>query len=689
MRLLNILALACRLGLMATALLTPPSASAAAKTVAKSAAASFPLDPLSADEIRTTVATLKAAGDISGETEYPLIRLHEPPKAEILDYKPGSSFRREAFVIAYDRKARKTFEGVVDLRAKRVLAWTERPSVQPPIVEKDANLATDIVRADPRWREAMRKRGITNFDGVEIRALSAGYYGDPDEDGRRMLRCVSFLADGATNILARPIEGVIAHVDLTEGKVARFVDAGILPVPRDEAEYDARASVPLRTPPKPLVISQPEGPSFQVQGQEVRWQNWRFRFALDPREGLAIYTVGYEDRGRLRSILYRASLSEMLVAYGDASEGWYWRNILDEGENMLGWTALSLEPGADAPQNAVYFGSTVADEKGAPQVTPRAVALYERDGGLLWKHADYGGRNDSRRARELVISCITTIGNYDYGFNWVFRQDGTLEQETLLTGIMTTKGVARASDAEADHAGTSHGHLVMPYVEAVHHQHFFNFRLDLDVDGAENSVVEQNAAPAPAGPENRYGGVFAMTDTLLRTERAARRLLDLGASRRWRVINPGQRNALGQPTGYTLLPGENIAPLALPDAWIRKRGAFVDAHLWVTRENPEELHAAGDFPNQSRGGDGLPAFAGDDQSLDRQDVVLWYTMGTTHIPRPEDWPVMPVHRMGFKLVPTGFFGRNPALDVPPVANRAGKKIASALRPRSKTAARVR
>jgi primary-amine oxidase len=52
------------------------------------------------------------------------------------------------------------------------------------------------------------------------------------------------------------------------------------------------------------------------------------------------------------------------------------------------------------------------------------------------------------------------------------------------------------------------------------------------------------------------------------------------------------------------------------------------------------------------------------RSIAGKDIVVWYTMGITHLPRPEDWPVMPVHEAGFKLIPTGYFSRNPALNLP-------------------------
>lgn len=49
-------------------------------------------------------------------------------------------------------------------------------------------------------------------------------------------------------------------------------------------------------------------------------------------------------------------------------------------------------------------------------------------------------------------------------------------------------------------------------------------------------------------------------------------------------------------------------------------------------------------------------------------MVLWHTFGISHIPRPEDWPVMPVEACGFRLRPWGFFDRNPTLDVPAARN---------------------
>ncbi len=631
-------------------------------------AADHPLDPLTQDEIATTVQVLKAGGKITQSSRFPIIVLNEPPKEKVLKFEAEKAMRREAFAVVYERGPNQTFEAIVDCDHRSLLSWKEVPGVQPYFMNEDDDLTEEIVRADPRWQEALRKRGITDFEHVQIDPWPAGSYDFGGMKGVRAAIGVSYYKAGSVNPYARPIEGVTAIVDLNAKKVIKLVDTGVVPVATATADFDEHSVGKLRTPPETLQIVQPQGASFEVRGHEVRWQNWHFRFALHAREGLVLYTVGYEDQGRLRSVLYRGSLSEMVVPYADPDTSWYFRNVFDEGELGVGQLVQPLEPLTDVPPNTTLFDAVLANDHGKPYEIHRAVALYERDGGILWKHVDEKtNKNESRRARELVLSCVSAIGNYDYGFNWVFHQDGTLEMEILLTGTMEPKGVSKTTDAV--HSEKNNGHLVAERIEAVHHQHFFNFRLDMDVDGAtQNSVVEIDTESVPAGPDNPKGNAFEIKERALSTEQEAQRHLNLTSSRKWKVINRSVRNALRQPVGYVLFPEENSVPYATPDSSLLQRAGFLNAHLWVTRYDPTEMYAAGNYVNQSQGGDGLPKWIRANRSIDGQDIVLWYTMGITHITRPEDWPVMPVHRAGFKLVPSGFFTRNPALDVPKPAH---------------------
>jgi primary-amine oxidase len=453
------------------------------------------LAPLTKDEILTAVQILRQAAKVSDDSRFSLITLDEPSKDEVLSARTSSKPDREAFVVVYERSSNQTFEALVDLSSRKVSSWKEVHGVQPSYLSEDTKIVEDAVRADPRWQEAMRKRGISDLSEVRIDDWAGGYFGDSKESGFRFRRAISYYggAPSINTFVTGPVEGVVVYVNLNTKQVFKFIDTGVVPRPKIATALGSGESDHSKEALKKLQVIQPDGASFRVQDMEVSWQNWRFRFALNSREGLVLYTVGYEDRGKVRSILYRGSLSEMVVPYGDPSDAWYFRNAFDEGEDSMGRYANSLEPEVDAPSNATFFDATLADETGVPFEIPRAVALYERDGGLLWKHFDRdNNQNDSRRSRELVLSWIATVGNYDYGFNWIFHQDGTLEMRVLLTGIMETKGVDMAADLHSPAHEPTYGHLVDTNLLAVHHQHFFNFRLDMDVDGTKNSVEEMN-----------------------------------------------------------------------------------------------------------------------------------------------------------------------------------------------------
>lgn len=631
--------------------------------------AAHPLDPLSGDEMRAAVRALRARPGFPAEARFAVLALNDPPKREILDYRGGSSFTRQVFAVVYDRKQNKTFETLVNVKdpgKPKVDSWREVPGVQPLVLEEEGDLIEEILRGDERWIALVKKRGL-DPDAVQIDYWAVGTV-PPQYRGRRLLRGLTFFQGDAANFYGQPVEGLDALVDLNSGEVLELTETPKPPpLPDRGQDFDEesvrRSLGKLREPPKPLSITQPQGPSFELRGNEVRWQKWRFRYLMHPREGLVLYLVSYDDpQGKPQPVLYRASFSEMAVPYGDPAGNWNWRCAFDVGEYGVGKGAYSIEPKLDAPENAVLLDAVFANDFGRPVVYQDVVGIYERDGGLLWKHRETGGdqqNNESRRGRELVIFTIATVGNYDYSINWIFRQDGAIEVESGLTGIMLAKGVFQES-----HTHDANGHLVARRVVAPHHQHILNFRLDFDVYGTANSVAEMNTHSMPPGPENPAGNGIVMEEKVLPREQDAQRDLSLADARAWRVLNPEKKNLLGYERGYILVPGPNSVAYPLPDSLARKRAGFMNHHVWVTRYRPGELYAGGDYPNQSEGGDGLPRYTAGNEPIENTDLVVWYTMNVTQIPRPEEWPVMPTTRIGFKLLPAGFFEANPALNVP-------------------------
>ena len=623
-------------------------------------APNHPLDPLTPGEIRRASAAVRSAYDLGAGMMFETVSLQEPEKSAVHSFRAGVSFPREAFVCAFDRSNGKVWEARVDLISDKVVDWRHVPDVRPRILLDDITLVGEVARADQRFRAALARRGITDIDNVQVDPWSAGNYGLPDEEGRRLSHTFCwYRSEKNDNGYAHPIEGVCAVVDLDRAEVLRVDDYGVADVPMFNRNYAARYRTVFRDDVNPLEIVQPHGPSFVVEGNEVRWQKWRFRVGFNAREGLVLHAIAYEDGDRLRPVLHRAALSEMVVPYGHPGGGHFRKNAFDVGEYGIGVLANSLTLGCDCLGAIHYFDAWLADSKGDPYCIERAVCLHEEDFGILWKHTDlFTGEVDVRRARRLVVSSISTVGNYEYGSFWYFFQDGSIHFEMKATGILNTAGLRRG---EAPHYGT----IVSPGVYAHYHQHIFNMRLDVEVDGERNRVVEVDTIALPIGSDNPHGNAFTIQETVLASERAAQRNVDFNAARFWKIESAESRNQLGQPTAYKLLPLSPVPTFSNPQSMVAKRAAFMMRQLWVTAYHPDELHAAGRYPNQSRGGDGLPAWTAADRPLIDTDIVVWHSFGLHHIPRPEDFPVQPVITAGFALHPAGFFAENPALDVPP------------------------
>ena len=629
--------------------------------------AAHPLSMLSAEEVLIAKQVTTKAGDLGEGAVVVHVILVEPSKESLAAWSQGDPVLRTVKMLVLPGAELTMIELHISVSEERVLERKLIEGMRPALLMGESFIAMLACKEHPDYIAAMARRGIVDLEHVQIDPWPAGAFGFAAEEGRRIARCISFVRLTADdNGYARPVEGLLVHVDLGTGEVIEVIDHAQLdgvdpiPVPQTPARYGPDDVGPLRTDLKPISITQPEGASFTVEDNLVSWQKWSLRIGWDPYEGLVLHDLGYFDSGRVRKILHRASISEMVVPYGDPGPVQGWKNAFDAGEWGLGRMTQSLTLGCDCLGEIYYMDATMATEQGDAWVVPNAICMHEEDYGIGWKHVDLlTGRHEVRRSRRLVISHIATVGNYEYGFFWYLYLDGNIQMEAKLTGIMSSQGLP---DSEPHpFAGRIASGVVAPV-----HQHLFCARLDFDVDGEENRVEEVHVETMPAGPDNPWGNGFAAHAQLLERESGAKWQTDSASSRSWRVTNPGVLNGLNRPVGYKLVPTMSTPTLmARPESSVARRAGFAQHNLWVTPFDSEELRAAGEFPNQHEGGAGLPEWTAADREIVDTDIVLWYTFGITHIPRPEDWPVMPVEYTGFMLMPYGFFDRNPALDVPP------------------------
>ncbi|MFI8632382.1 primary-amine oxidase [Microbacterium sp. NPDC077663] len=629
-------------------------------------AVAHPLEPMTTAEIARFGDVVAAAGLVNENVRFGYVLLREPSKSDVLAWQPGDPITRIISAVVLDVKTLVQHFVAVDVTAGAIIEQREmEPATEgwAPFLDEELFATQEIIMSDEAVIAALEARGLP-LDRIRWMALSAGHFGYEDEVGIRAARATAYIApepekDMGTlaEFFGTPVEGIAVHLDLTNFKVLRVVETGHFPLPENTRsnffDPEIRGTERTGTGLKPIEITQPEGASFILDGHAIEWDKWKLRIGFTAREGVTLHQLSYDGR----PIIYRASVSEMVVNYGELSPIRSWQNYFDNGEYQFGRNAASLDLGCDCVGEITYLPAVFADDFGQPTVRPNAICIHEEDFGIGWKHTDPMTQiKQVRRQRRLVISTFLSVGNYDYGFYWYLYLDGKIELEVKATGIVYTSGVR---DGDYPFAPQ-----VAPGLGAPVHQHLFNVRLDMTVDGINNAVDEIDVVAVPKDRDNPWGAAFRAKETRLHNERIAQRYTNPDAGRVWRISSTETENYLGKAPSYVLHPKGGPLLITPEDAPITKRAVFATKALWVTKYDPTELWPAGYTPNQHPGGAGLPTYVADNENIDGEDIVLWHTFGFTHIPRVEDWPVMPVDYSGFTLTPNGFFERNPVLDTP-------------------------
>ncbi|KAF2790262.1 copper amine oxidase-like protein [Melanomma pulvis-pyrius CBS 109.77] len=413
---------------------------------------------------------------------------------------------------------------------------------------------------------------------------------------------------------------------------------------------------------KPINITQPEGPSFKVTDESlVEWQKWRFRVSFNPREGAVLHDVHYDGR----SILYRLSISEMTVPYGDPRPPFHRKQAFDFGDGGAGNCANNLSLGCDCLGVIKYFDAVIVGSDGEPKVHPNVVCLHEQDNGIGWKHTNWRtGRAVVSRMRELVVQFIITLANYEYVFAYKLDTAGGITIEVRATGIVSVVNIDPGKTSD-------YGNVVSGGVLAQNHQHIFATRIDPAIDGHNNTVLHEESHSAPWDKvTNPNGNFYEIRKTVV--NRSSGHDAAPEHNRTFKIINPNKRNPLsGNPVGYKFVPPPTQKLLAAPGSIQAQRALFTNHHVWVTKYRDDELYAAGRFTLQSQlEVGGVHDMVKRNEEVTNEDLVIWNTFGLTHNPRVEDWPVMPSEIFQVHFKPSDFFNANPAIDVPSTKNEA-------------------
>lgn len=654
-----------------------------------------PLDPLSAQEIKTVTSVLSKfyAGKPIG---FNTVSLKEPIKKAYYQWKDhnGPLPPRLAYYVIVEQGVNGVHEGVVDIPSLTVVESKQTAGVQPILSPDDLQATEDIIRSDPNVIKQCEISGVPKEEmaNVYCDAWTIGYDERWGASRRLQQALMYWRSDEDDSHYSHPLD-FCPIVDMNEKKVV-FID---IPNrrrkvskhkhssfhPKHVAEKFGTKENPsgFRQDAKPYNVTQPEGVSFKMDGHVMEWSNFKFHIGFNYREGIVLSDITFNDHGNVRPLFHRISLSEMIVPYGSPDFPHQRKHALDIGEYGAGNCTNPLSLGCDCKGVIHYMDAHFPNKAGDAVTVKNAVCIHEEDDGLLFKHSDF--RDDFQttvvtRGTKLIVSQIFTAANYEYCLYWTFRQDGTIKLEVRLTGILNT--YVCAEDEDVGPWGT----VVYPQVNAHNHQHLFSLRLHPRIDGDNNSAATADGMPGPGATgstQNMYGNSFMSKKTTFKT--VADSLTDATTTRSWDMFNPSKINAYsGKPSSYKLVSTFVPPLMAKEGSLVRKRAPWAAHAVEVVPYKDDNLgygrlYPSGDHVAQwsGDGARGMREWIGDgSDAVENTDIVLFHTFGITHFPAPEDFPVMPTEIFDLMLRPRHFFTENPVLDVKPSYAKTTKEV---------------
>ena len=644
--------------------------------------APVPISPwhsLTETEIREVSAAVLASSD--DPIIFNRISLLEPEKEQAILWTGTEPGRRGADILY--RSNKQSWRVQYDFETKQLSAATAITSGQPMLAGEEVFPVIETVNALPAVVAALEKRGVSEGNGLCLPRTVGRFFSNlADPVNSRLVRfdCLNIQGQSGLELLpttsafARPVEGLSILVDVEDATIIElsdsFAEGGAPPSDFDVIEFHEGA-LQTRKPLSPISINQDEGVNFSISGSQIEWQGWRFHLRFDPRQGTILNNIGMTTETGVRPVAYEIAMSEMFVPYHDPDQHWFYRAYFDMGEYGFGNMASELK-GHDCPSNATFQSVVLHTAAGEPFTAPNRICIFEFDPGYpSWRHYEslYAGvpgieTHHSRRATNLVVRMAATIGNYDYFQDYVFQQDGKVRIRLISTGVDATKGVFAATLADPTaESETQTGTLIAPYRLGVNHDHFFSYRIDMDVDGTSNNFERHRLVPVTQ-PENApRQGIWGVQRERVADESSAQTVMQVDRPALLTFSSGTATNQMGYPTSYQLI-FPNIRALVTPEDTIYQRAGFLKNNLWVTRYKRDEVFSTGIAVNRSAPGIGLPRYASDNESIENRDLVAWPTIGFHHVPMAEDWPVMPAKVDEIVLKPRNFFDRNPALDLP-------------------------
>uniref|UniRef100_UPI00358E761D diamine oxidase [copper-containing]-like n=1 Tax=Myxine glutinosa TaxID=7769 RepID=UPI00358E761D len=408
---------------------------------------------------------------------------------------------------------------------------------------------------------------------------------------------------------------------------------------------------------------EPDGHRFKLYGNLVQYMPWTFAFRVRSSTGLQIFDIRFNGE----RIAYELSLQEAISFYGGNTPAATQIKAIDSGW-LLGRSNFELLKSVDCPEHAVFMDLHHFMDTDEVLRFRNALCVFEHNTAVpLRRHCaancdESSTFHGSVETYVLVVRTIYTIYNYDYVMDMIFYQNGMIEAKVFATGYLLGQFFVEG--------GKRYGSRVQKHLLGNVHTHLFNFKLDMDIAGSENSFMtvsrEFENISHPWSPGRRLIQPWVHRRVVSHEGEAAFRH---GTTLPYLVFyNPKKENRWGHSRGYRLQLNSHTQPI-LPEGYGEEKGVTWNRYqVAVTRYNEIEVISSNIYIQNNPWKPALDfdEFITNNETIEEQDLVAWITTGFVHIPSAEDVPNTATagNTIGFVFRPFNFFNEDPSLASP-------------------------
>lgn len=410
--------------------------------------------------------------------------------------------------------------------------------------------------------------------------------------------------------------------------------------------------LPLDTLPPPQSVQAAGQQRFKVDEEQkyVEWMDFSFFVTFTRDTGMRLFDVKYKGE----RIIYEIGLQEAIAHYAGNDPTQSGTAYLDTYYGF-GPFCFNQIPGYDMPLHA-YCMKTDWHADELSRSRDCGITVFEQEMPYLMQRHSSASYVSATKNIALTVRSVSTVGNYDYQFEYNFFTDGSIETVVRASGYIQSAFFAN---------NTEYGYQIHDALSGSMHDHALQFKVDMDIKGVNNTLVKH--AFEPADVKYKWSNVTRSTMKKVITEVTNE---DEGKMN-WKqkeqvlIVNKDALNKYGEEIGYKIMPGRgSVHRLTIGNSTNLQNSGSIGYHdYFVTKQKDTERRSVSAW-NAYDPKNPLINFGDffDGEDLEQEDLVFWFNIATHHMPTTSDIPntVFTGAQGSIMIIPHNSLDRDPS-----------------------------